>query len=66
MLPAVVKKDGRREPFDRVKIVAGLTKACEKRPVSIEAIEEIVDRIERALLERGEREVAELGDRRGA
>jgi transcriptional repressor NrdR len=56
-LPAVVKKDGRREPFDRLKIVAGLTKACEKRPVSIETIGEHVDRIERALLDRAEREV---------
>jgi len=56
-LPAVVKKDGRREPFDRMKIVAGLTKACEKLPVSIEKIEENVDRIERALLDRAEREV---------
>jgi transcriptional repressor NrdR len=56
-LPAVIKKDGRREPFDRMKIVAGLTKACEKRPVSVEQIEETVDRIERKLLDRGEREV---------
>lgn len=56
-LPAVVKKDGRREPFDRLKIVAGLTKACEKRPVSAETIDEHVDRIERALLDRAEREV---------
>jgi transcriptional repressor NrdR len=56
-LPAVVKKDGRREPFDRMKIVAGLTKACEKLPVSIEKIEQNVDRIERALLDRAEREV---------
>lgn len=56
-LPAVVKKDGRREPFDRMKIVAGLTKACEKLPVSLEAIEQTVDRIERMLLDRGEREV---------
>ena len=56
-LPAVVKKDGRREPFDRMKIVSGLTKACEKLPVSIESIEENVDRIERTLLDRAEREV---------
>ncbi len=56
-LPAVIKKDGRREPFDRMKIVAGLKKACEKLPVSLEAIEQAVDRIERMLLDRGEREV---------
>lgn len=55
--PLVVKKDGRRETFDRMKIVAGLKRACEKRPVGIEAIEGIVDRIERALQER-EKEVA--------
>ena len=44
-VPVVVKKDGRREPFDRGKIIAGLKRACEKRPVSIETIEEIADRI---------------------
>ena len=58
LLPVVVKKDGRREPFDRMKIMTGLTKACEKRPVSVEAIEEVTDRIERAVADRGEREVA--------
>ena len=56
-LPFVVKKDGRREVFDRMKIVAGLKRACEKRPVGIEAIEDIVERIERALQERGDKEV---------
>ena len=56
-LPLVVKKDGRRETFDRLKIVAGLKRACEKRPVSIEAIEKVVDGIERGLQERGEKEV---------
>jgi transcriptional repressor NrdR len=56
-LPLVVKKDGRREIFDRMKIVAGLKRACEKRPVGIEAIEGLVERIERALQERGEKEV---------
>jgi transcriptional repressor NrdR len=57
MLPMVVKKDGRRELFDRQKIVSGLKKACEKRPVSISAIEQTADRIEQALQERGEKEV---------
>jgi len=57
MLPMVVKKDGRRELFDRQKIIAGLKKACEKRPVSISAIEQTADRIEQALQERGEKEV---------
>ncbi|HET6201810.1 MAG TPA: transcriptional regulator NrdR [Planctomycetota bacterium] len=53
----VVKKDGRREPFDRGKILAGLRRACEKRPVSEEKLEEIVTRIERACSERFDREV---------
>jgi transcriptional repressor NrdR len=57
MLPMVVKKDGRREVFDRQKIVSGLKKACEKRPVSITAIEETADRIEQTLQERGDKEV---------
>ncbi|MGD0949745.1 MAG: transcriptional regulator NrdR [Candidatus Binatia bacterium] len=57
MLPMVVKKDGRRELFDRQKIIAGLKKACEKRPVSISAVEQTADRIEQTLQERGEKEV---------
>jgi transcriptional repressor NrdR len=56
-LPMVVKKDGRREPFDRAKIVNGLKRACEKRPVSIETIESLVDKIGRGLQETGEKEV---------
>jgi len=57
MLPMLVKKDGRREVYDRLKIIAGLKKACEKRPVSTAAIEQIADRIEQMLQERGEKEV---------
>ncbi len=57
-LPMVIKKDGRREAFDRTKILNGLKKACEKRPVSIASIERIVSRIEYNLLERGEREIS--------
>ncbi|UCH35000.1 MAG: transcriptional repressor NrdR [Armatimonadota bacterium] len=45
----VIKKDGRREPYDRSKIMVGITKACEKRPVSREDIERLADEIERAL-----------------
>jgi len=56
-LPAIVKKDDRREQFDRRKLREGLLKACEKRPVSVDAIEETADRIERSLLELGEKEV---------
>ncbi len=61
----VVKKDGRREPFDRHKVLAGLLKACEKRPVSMEALERLVDELERELSQSFEREVAsrEVGER---
>lgn len=57
ILPSVIKKDGRREPFDRLKILNGLKKACEKRPVSVESLEKTVDDIERALQERGLKEI---------
>ena len=53
----VVKKDNRREPYERSKVIAGVVKACEKRPVSMEAIEQLADRIEAALAERGGKEV---------
>jgi transcriptional repressor NrdR len=53
----VVKKDDRREPFDRRKILSGLLKACEKRPVSLEALERITETIEGKVLETFEREV---------
>jgi|SRR3990172_3391991 len=56
-LPHVVKKDGRREPFDRRKIVEGLQRACQKRPVSREQIDALVAAVERAVQESGEREV---------
>ena len=45
-LPLVIKKDGRREPFDRAKLRAGVLRSCEKRPVSIEEIDKAVERIE--------------------
>lgn len=54
----VVKKDGRREPFDRSKIVIGILKACEKRPVSIEQIEDLVDRTEKSINVSMEKEVS--------
>jgi len=57
MMPLVVKKDGRRESYDRIKIINGLKRACEKRPVSINTIEAVADRIERGLQERGDKEV---------
>jgi len=57
MLPLVIKKDGRREHFDRSKIIAGMQRACEKRPVSIATIEKTVDTLELRFQEAGEREV---------
>jgi transcriptional repressor NrdR len=57
VLPMVVKKDGRRELFDRAKVLAGLKKACEKRPVSVATLEAVADRIEKRIQERGEAEV---------
>ncbi len=56
-MPAVVKKDGRREPFDRSKIVSGLKKACEKRPISTATIESVTDRIEKRIQDMGETEI---------
>ena len=57
-LPLVVKKDGRREPFDRDKVVRGLRTACRKRPISAETLEEAADRVELALVNTGLPEVA--------
>ena len=57
VLPPVVKKDGRREPFDRRKILQGLEKACEKRSVSVESREELAASIEKGLLASGEKEI---------
>jgi transcriptional repressor NrdR len=56
-LPLIVKKDGRREPFDRQKILSGLKKACEKRPISVDILEKIISRIEQSLIEGSDREV---------
>ena len=65
ILPMVVKKDGTREVFDRQKIVSGIRKACEKRPVPVSAMEQIVEGIERELHESGEKEVSSsyIGER---
>jgi transcriptional repressor NrdR len=57
ILPMVVKKDGRRESFDRTKILAGLKKACEKRPISTATIEAVTDRIEKRIREMCETEI---------
>lgn len=65
ILPFVIKRDGRREAFNREKILGGIKKACEKRPISIEDLEKLVDRIEAVCQERGDREVesTDLGER---
>ncbi|QPJ65922.1 MAG: transcriptional repressor NrdR [Candidatus Nitrohelix vancouverensis] len=57
-LPMVIKRDGRREDFDRMKIVHGVKTACQKRPISIEKIEDLVDRVEQYFQELGEKEVS--------
>ncbi|RLA95455.1 MAG: transcriptional repressor NrdR, partial [Deltaproteobacteria bacterium] len=64
-LPYVVKRDGRREPFSREKVLVGLRKACEKRPISIDVLEKIVDRIEAWAQERGGGEIKsiEIGEK---
>ena len=53
----VIKKDGRRESFDRNKIISGILKACEKRPVSVEKVETLVDRVEKELQKSFDKEV---------
>lgn len=58
ILPRVIKKDGRREAFDRSKIISGMQRACEKRPVSVEQIEELVDLLERRFQECGDKEIS--------
>ena len=57
ILPMVVKKDGCRESFDRMKILVGLKKACEKRPISTATIEDVTDHIEKRIQEMGETEI---------
>ena len=56
-LPVVVKKDNRREAYDRNKVVSGIKKACEKRPVSVNTIEAVADRVGQRLQDEGVREV---------
>ena len=65
ILPLVIKKDGRREPFDRTKIFSGIKKACEKRPISINVIDRAVERIEQGFQEKGEKEIdgAKIGEK---
>jgi transcriptional repressor NrdR len=64
ILPLVVKKDGRREPFSREKILEGIKKACQKRPISITRIDEFVDALELHFQELGKKEIdsKEIGE----
>jgi transcriptional repressor NrdR len=65
VLPMVIKKDGRREPFNREKITEGIKKACQKRPISITKIEDFVDSLEVYFQELGKKEIEskEVGER---
>ncbi|MFO7740151.1 MAG: transcriptional regulator NrdR [Desulfatiglandaceae bacterium] len=65
LLPMVVKKDGRREPFNRDKIVSGIRKACQKLPVSMTKIEDFVDSLELYFQELGKKEIdsSQIGER---
>ena len=60
----VIKKDGRREKFDRQKVLAGLLKACEKRPVSMGRLSELVDEVEARVTDSPDREISttEIGE----
>ena len=60
----VVKKDGRREKFDRQKVLAGLLKACEKRPVSMSKLSDLVNRVESKVIDSPDREIqtTEIGE----
>ncbi|MCA9581606.1 MAG: transcriptional repressor NrdR [Myxococcales bacterium] len=65
VLPLIIKRDGRRQPFDRAKVMAGLQRAVIKRPVSGESLDRLVDMVETRLADLGEREVhaAIIGER---
>ena len=58
IMPQIIKKDNTRVPFDRLKILQGLEKACEKRPVSVESREALVTKVEKSLQAAGEKEIA--------
>jgi transcriptional repressor NrdR len=62
--PVVIKKDGRREPFSREKISEGILRACQKRPISMDSIEEFIDSLEQSFQESGRKEIAttEIGE----
>lgn len=55
--PQIIKRDGSREDYDRLKAIRGIRLACSKRPISTNTIDEVVDRVERQMLDRGDREI---------
>lgn len=57
IVPMVVKKDGRRESFDRIKLLGGLKRACEKRPISVDMLDGVVDSVEKKLVGLGVKEI---------
>ncbi len=63
--PLIIKKDRRRQPYDRNKLLAGLRRACVKRPVSAEALERLLNQVERWMADTGDQEIssADLGER---
>ncbi|MEE8300695.1 MAG: transcriptional regulator NrdR [Desulfatiglandales bacterium] len=65
VLPMIVKKDGRREPFNHEKIRAGIQRACQKRPISINMIDDFVDSLGQLFQESGHREIksSDIGER---
>jgi transcriptional repressor NrdR len=65
VLPMIVKKDGRREPFNHEKIRAGIQRACQKRPISINTIDDFVDSLGQLFQESGHREIksSDIGER---
>jgi len=65
MTPLIIKNDGRRQPYDRNKLLAGLRRACVKRPISAEALERLLSQVERWMADSGEQEISssKLGER---
>jgi transcriptional repressor NrdR len=57
ILPMIIKKDGRREPFDKLKVLEGMKKACQKRPIPMEEIDKAAEIIEEEIMSRGEKEI---------
>ncbi len=58
VFPQIIKSDGSREKYDRIKAKKGVRLACSKRPIATTAIDEVIDRVERRMLQRGEREIS--------